>query len=31
MNHAAPTGLIALELPVPPMLEAALGYDGPAR
>lgn len=31
MNHAAPTDLIALDLPVPPMLETALGYDGPAR
>jgi hypothetical protein len=31
MNDAAPTGLIALDLPVPPMLEAALEYDGPAR
>ena len=31
MSHTAPTGLIALQVPVPPMLEAALRYDGPAR
>src|SRR5947208_12955448 len=30
MNDEA-TNLLALDLGVPPMLEAALGYDGPAR
>jgi hypothetical protein len=31
MNDALSAGLIALDLPVPPMLEMALRYDGPAR
>ena len=31
MNDVAPAGLIVLDLPVPPMLEMALEYDGPAR